>query len=943
MLSPATIEKVKDAARIEDVVSEFVALRKKGVNLTACCPFHDEKTPSFAVNPARGIFKCFGCGKGGDAITFLREYKNLDYAGAIRHIAQKYGITIEETENGKPDAKHDRRVQLRATAAVLQSHFAISDENPGRKYWYQRGFTDETLDTFGIGYCDGSKPDHVPDAELSDIGAINDRGNLIFYKRSTIPIHDNRGNIISWAGRDVEGREGGIAKYINGPETDVYSKSRTLFNLHRAAPHIRSAGTVWIVEGYADAMAAWQHGICNVVALCGTALTDAQTALLKRFNGDTALRIILAFDNETTRPTGTDEKTYKVQVAMAYFVALEKLVPIGETFRMIYPQKGKGKSMKDIADLVAAGIDPEACEKVDAIEDYVTRKMSEDDWKEKASPVEKADFQEHVARLLSRVKRESVRDIYIKTLCGLLELQPKRFADLVAKFDEKGADEVAYNILDHEFIIVKDEFRQRIPEKDEKTGEISWKYQTIKKSTITDQYGTAFIRTIPRFAKAVIEPSHTDYQRTMQIVTDHGTYNFINDYQPLKFKPKPFTLPDGFFRNPFKYDYTKIPEIANVAALFKHIFDQGKNTIGDDYLQIAWDWICIMYLYPKFPLPALGIVSKGEATGKSTFMNVLGRFFGDNATKIDSSRIAGKFNSLMSGKVLCYCEETKDDRGQMENILKDLITAPDVVVERKFSDAEIQPNFCKFAFASNHPDTFMKVSSETTRFFILEINKIEKKIPNMAEMCYLELPYLAWFLEKRGVMIPYEDRLWMKPARYENEALQRLREASKDNVQKNMETMIGEIFLKCQIAEPMFLCLSRYLQELMIHYAGRKYEQQTPNYFQNVAVRDLDARYFSPTRKMVYNIRIRTNADAWETERVPASGRFLEFPIWKFCTPQEVHDHYTDDNRAKLVNNLANEASELTSIYGAEPANWLNALTSLNLAKPAKVGEDVPF
>lgn len=948
MILPESIETVKDATRIEDVVGQFVTLKQKGINLTACCPFHAEKTPSFAVNPARGIFKCFGCGKGGDAIAFLRE-QGMDYVQAIRWIAKHYNITLQESENGHDNHEFSRKTQLYTTAGVLQAHFAATPddkETPGRQYWLDRGFTTETLDEFGVGHCDGTKPDHVPNSDLSDIGAVNDKGNLIFYKRSTIPIHDRKGNLAGWAGRNIDDREG-IAKYINSPQTDIYSKAQVLFNLHRAAQYIRSSGEVWIVEGYADVMAAWQHGIRNVVALCGTALTDAHVAMLKRFNGDTPLRIILALDNEITKTKGSeqDEKTFKVQVAMAYFTAIEKLVPIGETLRMVYPRP-KGKHLKDMADVVFAGLDPEACEKVDVIDDYVRRRLAEDDWKEKASPVEKADFQEHVARLVSRVKRESVRDIYIKSLYDLMEVTPKKFSDLVSKFDEKSSNDVAYDILDYEYIIVKDEFRQRIPEKDEKTGEISWKYQNIKKSTITDQYGTAYIRTIPRFVKAVVEPSHLDYQQTIQVNTQIGTYNFFNDYRPLKFKSKPFELPKGFIEDPYGYDYTTIPEIRNVASLFQHIFDQGKNPMGDDYLQIAWDWFAIMYLHPKFRLPAVGIVSKEEGTGKSTLINVMSRFFGDNSTKIDASRIAAKFNSLMGGKVLCYCEETKDDRGQMENVLKDLITAFDMVVEKKFGDAEVMPTFCKFLFASNHPETFMKVGSATTRFFVTEVNKIpdEKKVPNMEELCYMELPYLAYFLEKRQVMIPYEDRLWMKPERYENEALNRLRQASKDIVEQNMENLVNDVFLKCQLPVPIFYTVSRYLQDLMIAYAGKKYEQQTPNYFQNVAVRDLRINYGAPTKKWVYSVRVRVNTTEWESERTQVGGRFLEFPIWRFCTPQEVLDNYSDDNRAKLINTLANDLATLKSAYGEEPANWLNVLTALSVTpKPAQVGEELPF
>jgi DNA primase catalytic core len=931
MISSKTIELVIEAARIEEVVADWVTLKQTGANYKACCPFHHEKTPSFTVSPARNIFKCFGCGKGGGPIAFVMEHGKT-YPEAIEYLAKKYAITVEKDEE-KPDPIHDAKTQLRTTASVLHAHFAIqAKDDVGRKYWRDRGFKDETLDEFGVGYCDGTKPEHVPDDQLSELGMINDKGNLILYRRSVMPIHDRYGNIVAFAGRMIEEKEG--AKYLNTAESIIYKKSGTLFNLHRARTYIRRAREVWIVEGYADCMALWQMGIKNVVALCGTALSDAHVALLKQFNGETPLKIILAFDNEITKINAKDADhtvQFKVQVAMAYFTAIEKLLHLGEVVTFKYPNKTR--VVKDIADLMKAGIDVMGCEKVDVIHDYVERKISEDNWK-KATAVQKADFQEHIARLVAKVKRESVRDIYIKSLYDILEVTPKKLSDLVSQYEEKREDSVAYDIMEYRYIAVKDEFRELIAERDEKTNEISWRYQNIKKSTITDQHGTAYIRTIPRFTKAIVEPSHMNYQRTFQVDTDYGVYRYFNDYEPLKFQPKKFDLPEAFLADPYGYDYTQIPEIKHIAQLFKHIFDQGKNVLGDDYLQIAWDWLAVMYLMPKERLPAIGIVSKEEGTGKSTLINVLAKFFGANATKIDASRIAAKFNSLMGGKVLAYCEETKDDRGQMENVLKDLITGFEAVIEKKFGDAEVMPTFCKFLLASNHPETFMKVGTATTRFFITEVRQIpaDKKVPNMEQLCYLELPYLAYFLEKRGVMTPYEDRLWMKPERYENEALKRLREASKDVVEQNMEALIADIFLKCQLTIPVLYLTSSYLKDLMIAYAGKLYEQKTPRYFQNVAIRELRAEYSDvPTRREAPELKsIFSNSwatdEQWPYEIKRQQGRFLQLPIWRFVEPRFVMENYNK----QLITDLI----EAVEPHHIQANDWLEELKKRSNYQP---------
>jgi DNA primase catalytic core len=953
MIHPDTIEKVKDAARIEEVVGDWVDLKPAGVNFKACCPFHSERTPSFNVHPARNIFKCFGCGEGGDSITFLMKKEGKTYPEAILLLAKKYNIEVKETQE-KTDPQHDQKTLIRTTASVLQAHFALSksDDTPGRKYWLERGLKPETLDEFGIGYCDGSKPPHVADSDLATLGVLNEKGNIFLYKRSVLPIHDAAGRVVAFAGRTIEKEKDGekVMKYLNTGDTLIYKKSAVLFNLHRAAKHIRQTGEIWIVEGYADVMAAWQAGLYNVVALCGTALSDAQVALIKKFNGETPLKIILAFDNEITKVKAGEDRTQKVQVAMAYYVALEKLLPIGEVVRLEYPAIRR-RHPKDVGELVQLGGNPEECEKKDALSDYVERKYADGDWGENASPVEKADFQEHIARLIGRVKRDSVRDIYVKQLYGLLEVTPKKLEELVKRYDtnEKNSS-VVYDILEYEYIAVKDGFKQRIPERDDKTGEISWSYQWVKKGTITDQFGTAFIRTIPRFVKEVVKPNHLKYQRTIEIPTSMGSYAFFNAYEPLKFKPKPFELPAGFIADPYNYDYTTIPEIANVATLFKHIFDQGKNVLGDDYLQIAWDWLAIMYLFPEARLPCIGLVSKEEGTGKSTLINVFAKFFGSNTTKIDASRIAAKFNALMGGKILVYCEETKDDRGQMENILKDLITGFEMIVEKKFGDAEVMPTFCKFLLASNHPETFMKVGTATTRFFITQINPIpaEKKVKNMEELCYIELPYLAYFLEKRGVMCPDEDRLWMRPERYENEALRKLRQASKDVVEQNVEELMAQVFLKCELTDPVLYMTSSYLKELMIAYGGDLYKQKTPLYFQNVATRDMRLKYSDmPTKREIIELagihaHSWVNTVEWAYESKRAQGRFIEFPIWRFCTPSDIFRNYTPEKIDRLIAKLTDDLPRHDKTPTA--AQWLAEINEIISTKSlVKTLEDIPF
>ena len=928
---------IKEAARVEDIVGDFVTLKHKGTNLMACCPFHAERTPSFAVNPARGIFKCFGCGKGGDAITFLRE-NGMEYPDALRHIAKKYGIEIQETANGEMDVEMTKKMQVRATASVLQAHFAMSeaDTSPGLKYWLERGFKPETLDEFGIGYCDGSKPAHIADADLSDVGATNEKGNLIFYRRSTIPLHDKSGNVIGWAGRSIE-QDDTKAKYINSPTTVIYNKSTHLFNLHRAAKSIRAKQEVWLVEGYADVMAAWQSGIHNVVGLCGTALTDAHVNQLRKFNGDKPLRIVLALDNETTR-TGDDEaaRTYKASVALAYYTAMEKLLALGEVVRFVYP-KSKGKSRpKDIADVVGQGIDPETCEKRDAIEDYVEQKLNEGDFSKKASAVQIADFQNEVAKLIGAIGKENVRTVYINRLANIIKTGPRELDKMVKESrTEAETEQKNRTVSEYRYIKVGDEYYQRIIDYDIFTQTSNTVYRRRKRQELITE-GVS-ISAIPRFHDWIILPSHTNYQRVFEKYdSDYGeTFRFFNSYNPLPHKPREFKLPDEFLSDPENFDYEKIPEIKHTAALMKHLFDF--DNYGNKYLSVGWDWVALCYLKPTQRQRALCLVSTEEGTGKSTFINLMLAVFGQNATKTEASRIGKDFNAFTAGKVIQCVEETKDERGMVENKLKDLIASFDKVIEPKHQDARVVKSFDKYIFASNHEDSFMKVGHGTTRFIIMKVCSIKEKIPNFEDRLYLEIPYLLYFMQKRGIVHPEKDRFWHAQELIENEALTRLRQSSKDNVERNIEDLFERIFLAVTPINPILSFTSGDIMKMMVAYAGRSYEQKTVNYFQDVCVR-MGCAYTKSTRRRVYKIEgLYPGGDvAGELSAEALQGKFLEFPLWKFCDPEQVHEFYPSDKLKALIANL--EKTELDS----DAAAWLESIKSFTTA-PTQVGEELPF
>lgn len=893
MYTPESVAVARNTANIVDIVGEVVNLKKAGVNLQGLCPFHQEKSPSFTVSPVRNTYHCFGCGVGGDAVDFLIR-RGKTFRDAIKSIADRYNVPlVEQYGREVTEANHDLRTQLRATASVLQGHFAAAQSEAAAKYWTGRGLTQETCDQFGLGYCDGTKPPHVTDEALRSIGGINEAGNLIFYKRSTIPIHDALGNVCAWGARAIEGDT--KAKYINSPETEIYTKRWTWYNLHRATPHIRQKQEVWIVEGYMDCMALWQWGIHNAVALCGTAITSDHITVLRRFNGDKPLRIILALDNET----GGDADQTKAAVKKAYRAAVEMLLPVGEVLAVSYPKK-----IKDMGDTLTARLDPASFQKKDAISTWVEHNYPED--MDKASPSEIAAFQEETAKLLALVKRDNVRDVYINQLSTLLRISPRSLEKIVREIRTEGESTQKNRKADEwKYIKVADDYFERQINYDIFTKSSQVIYVRRKRQELCSE-GVA-VNSLKRFHNWICEPSHLKYRRVVEIHHEGDTFSFFNSYQPLPFLPKEFDLPANI-KSP-DFDAATLREIQNIGQFYKHIFDFERY--GTKYLQLGLDWTALCYLEPTQRLPAMALVSSEEGTGKSTFINLHLAMFGENACKTDALRIGQNFNAMSAGKLLTCVEETKDQRGDIENKLKDLITSFEKVVEAKHQDAKVVKAFDKFIFASNHEDSFMKVGTETTRFFVMKVRGISQKQPDFEDKLYREIPYFLYFLQKRGVLTPKTDRLWFDPRLLENEALLKLRHSSKDQVQQVVEDFISDLWLRCQITTPYIYLTSQQLKLYMTAYGGKTYDQKTPTYFQKVANVDMRLHYDdSPKRRDTVELSgIHSEKwitqDNWEYDTKRLQARFVEFPIWKFIKPVDIQTGYYENKRQELFAALA--------------------------------------
>ena len=300
MIDRTTIDRIFDAARIVDVVGEFVTLKRQGVNYFGCCPFHNERTPSFSVNPARNIYKCFGCGKAGNPVNFIMEHEHLSYPDALRYLAKKYSIPIEEKElTPEERVQSDRRESLMVLSAYATRTFHDNLFNTregtaiGLSYLKERGFRDDMIKTFELGYSleardaftrkafkDGYKEEFLVETGLSIKGerGVFDR----FAGRVMFPIHSLSGKVIAFGGRVLK-TEKTAAKYLNSPESEIYHKSKVLYGIYQAKKNIVQKDKCFLVEGYTDVLSMYQAGIENVVASSGTALTVDQIQLIKRF------------------------------------------------------------------------------------------------------------------------------------------------------------------------------------------------------------------------------------------------------------------------------------------------------------------------------------------------------------------------------------------------------------------------------------------------------------------------------------------------------------------------------------------------------------------------------------------------------------------------------------------------------------------------------------
>lgn len=442
MVDRATVDRILDTAKIEEVISDFVTLKRRGANYTACCPFHHEKTPSFSVSPSKGIYKCFGCGKAGSVISFVMEHEQMSYVEALKYLGHKYGIEVKEKEESAEDIQN----RLHHESLLIVNDFAQqffskqlweSQEGIaiGLSYFKERSFTDETIKKFLLGYAPNSKRALTHNAQLKgykkdhliEVGLTIERdgtGELFdrFYERVIFPIRGISGKVIAFGGRKLRGDKE-IAKYINSPESEVYVKNKVLYGIYEAKGAIAREKKCYLVEGYTDVISFHQAGIENVVASSGTSLTTGQIQLIKRFTNNVTVLYDGDWAGIKASLRGIDmllEEGLEIKVA---------LFPDGEDPDS-YARSHTKEELKEFLD--------------NNEEDFIAFKHKVLNQEVSKDPLQRAKLIGEVVNSIAIIPDAITRSVYIEETSARLRISQELLAQEVAKIRHKKQSDTFY-------------------------------------------------------------------------------------------------------------------------------------------------------------------------------------------------------------------------------------------------------------------------------------------------------------------------------------------------------------------------------------------------------------------------------------------------------------------------------------------------------------------
>jgi DNA primase len=451
MITQETIGKILDEADIVDVIADFLPLKKRGANFLGNCPFHDEKTDSFTVSKQKGIYKCFGCGAAGNAVKFVMEYSQMNYPEALKYLAEKYKIEVEETEQTSEEKeKRAETDSLQIVNNFANDHFkenlfkSEEGQTIGMAYFKERGLRENTIERFELGYSI-DKMDHFTkiavvkqyDLEyLKTLGLTSKNGYDFYRGRVIFPIHSVNGKVIGFGARTLK-KDKKTAKYFNSPENPIYSKSKVLYGLYQAKRSIAKGDECFLVEGYTDVISMSQAGIENVVASSGTALTEGQIRLIKRFTSN----ITMLYDGDAA---GMKAAFRGIDLILAQDMNVRVVqLPDGEDPDSFAQAKGAEGFRAFIAD-----------EK----KDFITFKTSVLLEEAANDPIKKTEVIRDIVKSIAQIPDTIKRSLYIKDCSSLLDIEERILvnetnkmvsgkvanAGKISSFEKKQMDDINY-------------------------------------------------------------------------------------------------------------------------------------------------------------------------------------------------------------------------------------------------------------------------------------------------------------------------------------------------------------------------------------------------------------------------------------------------------------------------------------------------------------------
>ena len=459
MINKEDIDKIVEAARVEEVVGDYVNLKKRGVNLIGLCPFHDEKTPSFYVSPTKGIYKCFGCAKGGNAVNFIMEKEQMSYPDALRHLAKKYNIEIQEEEQTPEQVKtQNDRESLLVVSSFAQKHFSENlyntDEGKsvGLGYFKERGFREDIIQKFQLGYSLNQrtaftdvalatgykqeylvrsgltieyKPETIPAADETEEAAVvqpTESSRLAdrFWGRVMFPIHNATGRVIAFGGRTLRTDTKKIAKYINSPESDIYHKSDVLYGIYFAKKEIVKQENCFLVEGYTDVISMHQAGIENVVASSGTSLTIGQIRLIRKFTNN----ITILYDGDSAG-------------IKASFRGIDLILEEGLNVKVLLFPEGEDP------DSFSKKVSSEELKKFIATnsKDFISFKTNLLMGDTQNDPIKKAGLIKEIMETIALIPEAIYRSVYVKECSRILDVQEEILFNELNKIRSKKFNE----------------------------------------------------------------------------------------------------------------------------------------------------------------------------------------------------------------------------------------------------------------------------------------------------------------------------------------------------------------------------------------------------------------------------------------------------------------------------------------------------------------------